>query len=144
MTKRSVIGVLLLGSLAAAAFAYVWGSFATISLPAFLEPLRVTYPRIIVWWAAVLYMATVLVMLSPAAVFWAAIGGGGRIVGALLAAAPLVLLRLAEVVYVASSVRPWPPLTYPALDISVMLVGAIGLFVGCDVVRRLTMRWSGP
>src|SRR5262245_39474451 len=142
--KGKIIGLLLLGCLAASVFVQVWGVMTAVSLPSFLEPVRAAHPRTVVWWIYLLYVGTTILTLLPAAIFWLIFDGGRRAISTLLAVTPLIAFLVADFTDSALTLDFTPRYGRLLGDALLMLLGASMLFVTSDVLRRLTMRWSGP
>ena len=144
IASRGSIGLVLLGVLAAAAFVPAWGVAPGLDLPNFLEPVRASHPSTMLWWMDVLYVGTVIMTLIPAAAFWLIIDSRRRHLSALLAVSPLLVLLVAD--FINSAVVFDLPPRYGRLlwDAALMLFGSATVFDLFDVLRRLTMRWSGP
>lgn len=143
-TKGNVVGLLLLGGLAAAVFVQAWGVMTAVSLPAFLEPVRAAQPRAMIWWINLLYVGTTILTLIPAAIFWLAFDRSHRVTSALLAVTPLIALLVVDFTHSALTLDFQPRYGRLLWDALLMLFGATMLFVSFDVLRRLTRRWSGP
>jgi len=141
-SKRSVVGLLLLGVLGAVIFWQVWPVMTAVSVPRAFETFRESHPGLILVWINVLYVGAAVVSLLPAALVWVLNGGERRVRCAMLASAPLIGLLLGEAAYGRLAFD---------LDIRVALLlwdgakielAAIAIFVTFDVLRRLTTRWS--
>lgn len=141
-SKRSVVGLLLLGVLGAVIFWHVWPVMTAVSVPGALETLRESHPRLILVWINVLYVGAAVVSLVPAALVCVLNGGERRVRSGMLASVPLIGLLLAEAAYgvlmfdfeFRGALILW--------DSARIVLAAIGLFVTFDVLRGLTTRWS--